>query len=106
MKGDCCSLSGVENKCREMLLRGEPEEDVARFCIEYISASLEEMTRRLLEKYGSLPLVYSGGVMSNSIISARFREKFSAVFAPAQFSSDNAAGVAIIGYLKATENKI
>ncbi len=105
MKGDCCSLSGVENKCRAMLEKGEPKEDVARFCIEYISASLDEMTLRLREKYGNLPLVYSGGVMSNSIISARFKEKYNAVFAKPEFSSDNAAGVAIIGYLKSTEKK-
>ncbi len=106
MKEDCCSLSGVENKCRAMLEAGEAKEDVARFCIEYISASLEEMTRRLCQKYGNLPLVYSGGVMSNSIISARFKEKYNAVFAAPEFSSDNAAGVAIIGCLKSTEKKI
>lgn len=106
MRGECCSLSGVENKCRAMLDKGEAKEDIARFCIEYISASLDEMTRRLIEKYGNMPLVYSGGVMSNSIISARFKEKYNAVFAAPEFSSDNAAGVAIIGYLKSTEKKI
>lgn len=100
MKGLDCSLSGIENKAEKLVEGGEKSEDVARFCIESVSAALEEMTKRILEKYGELPLVYSGGVMSNSIISKRFKEKYNAIFAKPEFSCDNAAGVAIIGYLK------
>lgn len=100
LKDGCPSLSGVENKCKAMLEKGEKREDIARFCIEYISASLDSMTEYLLQKYGNLPLVYSGGVMSNSIIKERFQNKYGAVFAPAEFSADNAAGVAVLGYYK------
>lgn len=95
-----CSLSGIENKCRKMLEAGEAKEDIARFCIEYISASLEKMTDILLEKYGNLPLLYAGGVMSNSFIREKFQNKYGALFATPEFSSDNAAGVAIMSYLK------
>lgn len=95
-----CSLSGLENKCRKMLSDGESKEDTARFCIDYISVTLEKMTDFLLEKYGNLPLVYAGGVMSDSIIKNKFVSKYSAVFASPEFSSDNAAGIAIMGYLK------
>ena len=70
--------------------------DVAKYCITYIERTLEEMTKTLLEKYGNLPLVYAGGVMSNTIISRDFRSKFSGRFATAEFSSDNAAGVSIL----------
>lgn len=83
-----------------MLEDGEEKEDIARFCIDYISASLEKMTDILLEKYGSLPLLYAGGVMSNSIIREKFENKYGAYFAAPEFSSDNAAGVAIMSYLK------
>lgn len=100
MKDGNCSLSGIENKCRQMLDNGSCKEDIARYCIDYVCASLERMTDYLLEKYGDLPLVYSGGVMSNSIISERISSKYSGHFASAEFSCDNAAGVAIIGYLK------
>ncbi len=100
MKGMDCSLSGVENKCKKMIESGESPQDVARFCVESVSAALEGMTNGILEQYGQLPLVYSGGVMSNSIISKRFKEKYNAVFAAPEFSCDNAAGVALIGYLK------
>lgn len=100
-----CSLSGVENKCKKMLSDGEKAEDIAKFCISYISASLEMMTDLLLEKYGNLPLVYAGGVMSNSLIKERFTNKYGAIFAKPEFSADNAAGVAVMAYLKSRKNE-
>ena len=54
------------------------------------------MTKTITEKYPGLPLVYSGGVMSNTLIRKRFSEEFGAVFAGAGFSSDNAAGLAVL----------
>lgn len=105
LKDGDCSLSGLENKCRAMYENGESNEDIAKFCIDYISAALEKMTLFLLEKYGNLPLVFSGGVMSNSIISKRFKEKFGAYFATSEFSSDNAAGTAILASVKGERNE-
>ncbi|MGN1442315.1 MAG: peptidase M22 [Acutalibacteraceae bacterium] len=99
-KNGNCSLSGIENQCRKMIDNGGSKQDVARYCIDSICASLEKMTEYLLGQYGQLPLVYSGGVMSNTIIREKISSRFPAYFASAEFSSDNAAGVAIIGYLK------
>lgn len=100
LKDGNCSLSGLENKCKQMLDSGESNENTAKFCIDHISKTLEKMTEYLLERYGNLPVVFSGGVMSNSIIKSRFTEKFGAYFAESKFSSDNAAGTAILAYLK------
>ena len=100
IKDGCCSLSGLENKCRRMIDDGESNEDTARFCIDYIAASLEKMTEYAIEKHGELPIVFSGGVMSNTIIKERFQNKFGAYFAQSVFSSDNAAGTAVLAYLK------
>ena len=100
MRGCNCSLSGVENKCKKMLDEGESKEKIARFCIEYICASLDGMAGALLEEYGVLPLVFSGGVMSNSIISKRLSEKYGAFFAAPEFSCDNAAGIAILASMR------
>lgn len=99
MRGLDCSLSGIENKCRSMRIFGDRQEDIARFCIEYISASLEKMAGALVAQYGMLPLVFTGGVMSNSIIRERFIERFGAVFAQPMYSSDNAAGAAVLASL-------
>lgn len=104
IKGTDCSLSGVENKCISMLEKGESKNDVARFCLDFVAASLEGMTERILEKYGKLPLVFAGGVMSNSIIRERFTNEFGAYFAEPAFSADNAAGTAYLTYLKEQKN--
>ena len=58
------------------------------------------MTKRLLEKYGEIPLLFAGGVMSNQIIKNSFEEKYNAIFAPPQLSADNSAGIAYLGYRK------
>lgn len=102
-KGADVSLSGLENKCRKMLSDGESKEDISRFCFQYICSALETMTDRIIEEYGNLPLLYSGGVMSNSIIRERLTKKYNGIFASPEFSADNAAGVAILACFK--ENK-
>lgn len=96
VKGGSCSLSGLENKCRNMIDSGESREDTARFCLDFIIASLDKMTAYALNEHGSLPLLYAGGVMSNSIIREHFQNKYGAYFAKPEFSCDNAAGVAIL----------
>lgn len=101
LKGSNCCLSGVENICEKMLRDGEPSNKIARFCIEYIAAALDGMCEQLLQQYGPLPVLFAGGVMSNSIINQRFTHKYQALFAAPEFSSDNAAGVAILTAIKA-----
>ncbi|MBO4339179.1 MAG: peptidase M22 [Clostridia bacterium] len=98
------SLSGVENKCLKMLEENEKKEDIAKYCIDYISVSLESAVKYLLNKYGNLPLVFSGGVMSNSLIRERFTSEFGAIFAEPEFSSDNALGVAVLANIKESNN--
>lgn len=100
IKGLNCSLSGVENKAKNMLDKGENANDIAKFVISYIVATLDKMTENIIKEYGNLPLVFAGGVMSNTIINKQISEKYGALFAKPQFSCDNAAGIAIYGYLK------
>lgn len=96
MKNGCCSLSGLQNKCEKMKKDNEKDEDIAKYCIDFISQALFEMTLFIKEKYPSLPLLYSGGVMSNTLIRKRFSQELGAVFASPGFSSDNAAGTAVL----------
>lgn len=99
MKDGNCSLSGVQNKCEQMKKNGESDCDIAKYCIDFICSALCEMTLSIKEKYPDLPLVYSGGVMSNTLIRRRFKEEFGAIFAADGFSSDNAAGLAVLASL-------
>ena len=74
----------------------ESKEDIALFCIKSVEAALCGMTDALVEQYGKLPLVYAGGVMSDSIIRNDLEKKYGAIFAKPEFSSDNAAGIAVL----------
>lgn len=99
-----CSLSGLENQCAAMNKKGDSAEDISRFCLDFIGKTIEKMTEYALEKYGDLPLVYAGGVMSNTIIRNRIESKFNAVFAKPDFSCDNAAGTAVLAAVKGATN--
>lgn len=101
MKGFDCCLSGIENKCRKMLDSDEKREDIALFCLKSVEAALCGMTDALLAEYGKLPLIYAGGVMSNKIIRKTIEEKYSGIFALPEFSSDNAAGIAVLSSVAA-----
>lgn len=100
MEGTSCHLSGAENRCLDMLRRGEPPAEVARYCLDLVRVALAAMTERLLAEHGDLPVVYAGGVMSNGILRRYLEESFGGSFAPPAFSADNAAGVALLGALK------
>lgn len=100
LKGSDCCLSGLENKCNDMLKRGGSGEDAALYCLKYIEATLLKMSLSLIKEYGDLPLLYAGGVMSNSIIRRGLSERLECSFAKPEFSSDNAAGVAYLTKLR------
>lgn len=90
------SLSGVENKCKKMFEDGEKAEDISMYCLSYICSALDDTVGELLSKYGNLPVVFSGGVMSNNIIRSELQKKYDSYFAEPQFSADNACGVAVL----------
>lgn len=100
MKGADCSLSGVENRCRKLLDEGRPKEDVARCCLLSVLAALDGMAAVLQREYGSLPMLFAGGVMSNRMIREALTGKYGAIFAEPAFSSDNAAGIAVLTAMK------
>ena len=93
--GNCC-VSGLQNQCEKLLRQGESRENIARFCIDSVCRIVEEMTRNVIADYPGLPLIFSGGVMSNSIISKKIAKEFGGFFAAPEFSADNAAGTAIL----------
>ena len=104
MKGLDCSLSGVENKARTILENGASKQETAKFTLTYISQTICEMLRRIKREYGELPVVFSGGVASNSLLRQYVNNEFNAYFAQSEFSLDNAAGCAVYAYLK--ENRL
>lgn len=98
-EGNCC-LSGVENLCLDMLKNGALKEDVALFCLDAVTKTIVKMTEYGQEIFGDLPIVYAGGVMSDTIIRNEIESRFNCVFSRPEFSCDNAAGVAILTAIK------
>lgn len=90
-----CSLSGIENQCRQRLERGEAPCDIARYCLDAVGAALLAMTLAAEERLGALPIVYAGGVMSNRYLRAMLERREDTVFAAPAFSCDNAVGTAV-----------
>lgn len=100
MKGCNCSFSGIENKVKNMIAAGEKKCDIAKFVLQSVCVSLDAMAQAVVKEYGSLPLVFAGGVSSNKKIKTTMSEKYGACFAEPQFSADNAAGTAVFAALK------
>jgi N6-L-threonylcarbamoyladenine synthase len=100
VKGPDCSLSGIENQCADRQARGETPEDISRFCLESLIEALSLLAGRAREQYGALPLLFSGGVASNSLLREEMEARYGTLFAPPAFSQDNAAGSALLCYWK------
>ena len=100
LKGIDCCLSGVENKCDNMLKNGATAEDTAKFCLEYIGFTIRAMTKAALKEYGDMPVIFAGGVMSDKLIKDMLVSVGDGYFAQPEFSCDNAAGVALFGAIK------
>lgn len=98
--GSCC-MSGIENKCRAMLDSGESSENIAAYCLDFIAETILAMTDYAVQKYGNIPLIFAGGVMSDKLIRNKIISRYSdSEFAEPEFSCDNAAGIAMYTYLK------
>jgi N6-L-threonylcarbamoyladenine synthase len=91
-----CNLSGLENNALRMINNGVAKEEVCSYVFEFIAKTLKKLAENAREKHGNLPIVWAGGVMSNSIIKSRLAELSNVYFTEPQYSADNAAGVALI----------
>ena len=92
---DCC-LSGIENICSKMLQNNTDKSEIALTCLMFIEKTLDTMCGNILKKYGDLPVLFAGGVMSDSIMRNSLAKKYDCLFASAELSSDNACGTAVL----------
>ncbi|MBQ0101254.1 MAG: peptidase M22 [Firmicutes bacterium] len=100
VKGCDCNLSGLENKASEMIEKSTDKGEIAAYIFSFVAETVSAMVSSALESYPSLPVVFSGGVMSNRAIKSLLSERFGGLFAEPQYSSDNAAGISRLTYLK------
>ena len=91
------SLSGLQNKFEKYIDNGESVGNTALFVFMSIAGALEKCTISLMEKYGdALPVLFAGGVMSNSVIRSELSKMKNVFFASSELSSDNACGTALL----------
>lgn len=97
----CCnmqfSLSGVQNKVQQFYEKGNTPEDTASYALRSVIFAVSKATGQAMEAYPGLPVVFSGGVASNSLL-RKETAKFNPVFAEPQYSTDNALGIAVLTY--------
>lgn len=96
VKDGHCSLSGVENIAKKLYEESQDPKKVAAFVFDFICRTLIAMAEQITEKYGNMPVLFAGGVMSNKLMRAELGKRFEAYFAEPEFSADNAAGVALL----------
>ena len=99
-KDGCPSLSGIENQCEKRYRDGAKPCDVARFCLDSIAAALRIMVDAVRKERPNCPVVFSGGVMSNTILREHMSSYIGTVFSSTEFSSDNAVGTALLAAIK------
>lgn len=91
-----CNLSGLENMALELYKKTDDKEAVAAFVFDFVCRTLMRMCAQLMEKYENMPVLFAGGVMSNTYMRDAIRSELDAYFSAPAFSADNAAGIALL----------
>lgn len=100
VKNTYCNLSGLENICKKMQCDGFSSEDISKFVFSYIAKSLYIISENCRVLYPNLPLLYAGGVMSNTYIRKELSRLSNVNFALPYYSCDNAFGISMLAYYK------
>ena len=89
------SLSGVQNKVQQFHQKNHSPCETAAYALRCVAEAVFLATKNARKQYPGLPVVFSGGVASNSLLRNRLRE-MDPIFAHPQYSTDNAMGVCIL----------
>ena len=95
------SLSGVQNKVQQYHEKNGVPAETAAYALRCVAFAVFQATQQALASYPGLPVVFSGGVASNSML-RQVLAPLDPIFAQPQFSTDNAMGVAVLTH-RATE---
>ncbi len=93
-KSQHINLSGFENKALNLLHEGKTKEEVSSFVLKVCLEAVEVMLCNRSDK--ALPVLFSGGVSSNSLIRRYVCAHYDAYFAPPVYSADNSIGIAAL----------
>ena len=91
------SLSGVQNKVQQFYAVHMDSGETAAYALRCVAKAVYLATEQALKAYPGLPVVFSGGVASNSMLRKQL-EPLKPIFSQPQFSTDNAMGVAVLAH--------
>ncbi len=91
------SLSGVQNKVQQFFATNNDPAETAAYALRCVAGAVLSATRNAQKAYPGLPVVFSGGVASNSMLRSAMTS-LNPVFSEPQYSTDNAMGVAVLTY--------
>lgn len=91
------SLSGVQNKVQQFYAKTHNPEETAGYALRCVAYAVRKATMQALQAYPGLPVVFSGGVASNSLLRETMSD-LDCIFCPPRFSTDNAMGVAVLAH--------
>ena len=89
------SLSGVQNKVENYYAACGNQEETAAYALRCVCHAVLIATKNALKAYPGLPVVFSGGVASNSMLRS-VMAPLNPVFCEPKYSTDNAMGVAVL----------
>lgn len=91
------SLSGIQNKVQQYHAKNNSHAETAAYALRCICSAVYQASENAAKEYPGLPIVFSGGVASNSLLRQKMAP-LNAIFCDPQYATDNALGVAIIAY--------
>ena len=91
------SLSGVQNKVQQYHEKNGIPAETAAYALRCVAFAVFRATQQALQRYPGLPVVFSGGVASNTMLRQTL-EPLNPIFAQPQYSTDNAMGVAVLAH--------
>ena len=89
------SLSGLQNKVQQFHSQHNLPTETAAYALRCVAKAVYLATEQALMAYPGLPVVFSGGVASNSLLRDAIAP-LNPIFAQPQYSTDNAMGVAVL----------
>lgn len=91
------SLSGVQNKVQDYFSASASPAETAAYALRCVCQAVHTATSHARQLHPGLPVVFSGGVSSNTMLRAAM-EALEPVFCPPAYSTDNALGVAVLAW--------
>ncbi len=89
------SLSGVQNKVQQFHDKYGDSAETAAYALRCVAQAVLSATQNAMKLYPELPVIFSGGVASNTML-RQVMEPVKPIFAQPRYSTDNAMGVAIL----------